>query len=56
MKVGDPQIGDRSFTYRGAKLWNNLRDNVKSSYSVKVLLWIFLRGVRVDFHCHVTFT
>ena len=29
--------GQRSFTYRGAKLWNNLRDNVKSSDSVKVL-------------------
>ena len=28
--------GQRSFTYRGAKLWNNLRDNVKSSDSVKV--------------------
>ena len=27
--------GQRSFTYRGAKLWNNLRDNVKSSDSVK---------------------
>ena len=29
--------GQRSFTYRGAKLWNNLRDNVKSSDSVKIL-------------------
>ena len=28
--------GQRSFTYHGAKLWNNLRDNVKSSDSVKV--------------------
>ena len=28
--------GQRSFTYRGAKLWNNLRDNVRSSDSVKV--------------------
>ena len=28
--------GKRSFTYRGAKLWNNLRNNVKSSDSVKV--------------------
>ena len=28
--------GQQSFTYRGAKLWNNLRDNVKSSDSVKV--------------------
>ena len=28
--------GQRSFTYRGAKLWNNLRDNVKTSDSVKV--------------------
>ena len=28
--------GQRSFTYRGAKLWNNLRVNVKSSDSVKV--------------------
>ena len=28
--------GQRSFTYRSAKLWNNLRDNVKSSDSVKV--------------------
>jgi len=27
--------GQRSFTCRGAKLWNNLRDNVKSSDSVK---------------------
>ena len=28
--------GQWSFTYRGPKLWNNLRDNVKSSDSVKV--------------------
>ena len=28
--------GQRSFTYRGAKPWNNLRDNVKSSDFVKV--------------------
>ena len=28
--------GQRSFTYRGAKFWNNLRDNVKSSDSVNV--------------------
>ena len=30
--------GQQSFTYRGAKLWNNLsvRDNVKSSDSIKV--------------------
>ena len=28
--------GQRSFTYRGAELWNNLRDNVKSSDFVKV--------------------
>ena len=28
--------GQRSFTYRSAKLWNNLRDNVKTSDSVKV--------------------
>ena len=29
-------IGQRSFNYRGAKLWNNLRDDGKSSDSVNV--------------------
>ena len=29
--------GQRSFTYRNDKLWNDLRDNVKSSDSVNVL-------------------
>ena len=28
--------GRRSFTYRSAKLWNNLRDDVKSTDSIKV--------------------
>ena len=35
-KVLPITTGQRSFTYRSAKLWNNLRDNVKSSDSVKV--------------------
>ena len=43
----------RSFTYRGAKLWNNLRDNVKSSDSVKkncqpTFLWSIYKFVNSE--------